>query len=286
MLQIQGKASDLGGGLVIHRILPNRAKRMVGPFTFLDHMGPLTASADQNTDVRPHPHIGLSTLTYLYAGRMLHKDSIGSVAEITPGEVNWMTSGKGISHSERTPDNEKGKERPLHGLQFWIALPDDLEDCEPSFQHYKKSQIPKVEHVQYSISVIVGEAFGKTSPVKTTSPMIFTDIKAKDDCEIKLKIKDFELAAYVLEGSLTFEENQVPKLEMIIADVNQELVLQVKKGTHFVIIGGIPFTTPRFMWWNLVSSSKEKIENAKRLWETRQFPQVPGETEFIPLPKS
>ncbi len=286
MIHLHGKEHNLGGGLFIHRILPDRTKRMVGPFTFLDHMGPLTTEPDQNTDVRPHPHIGLSTLTYLYEGRIVHRDSIGVTAEITPGEVNWMTAGKGISHSERAHESERGKARPLHGLQFWIALPDHLEDCDPSFQHYEKNQIPKLETNDCMLSLVAGQAFGLQSPVQTSSPMIFADGIAKNDFTFDLHIPNFELAIYIVEGSAKMDSQEITKFEMLVAEKDQPLSVQIKKGTHFSIIGGEPFTTPRYMWWNLVSSSKEKIEATKKLWETQQFPMVPGETEFIPLPKS
>lgn len=286
MILLNGKEHDLGGGLFIHRILPDRIKRMVGPFTFLDHMGPLTTAPNQNTDVRPHPHIGLSTLTYLYEGRIVHRDSLGYTAEITPGEVNWMTSGKGISHSERTHPSEQGKARRLHGLQFWIALPDALEDCDPSFQHYNKHDIPTVETSDYRLSLVAGSGFGLQSPVQTTSPLIFADGIAKNDFNFDLQIPGFELAIYVVDGSAQNTSDEISKFHMLIAEKDVPLSVKIKKGTHFVIIGGEPFATPRHMWWNLVSSSKEKIELAKKAWQDQTFPMVPGETEFIPLPKS
>ncbi len=175
MIKIEGKKHDLGGGMIIHRILPDKKKRMVGPFCFLDHMGPIVITANQNTDVRPHPHIGLSTLTYLFEGNLVHRDSVGSVATIAPGEVNWMTAGRGISHSERTPDQDKTRERALHGLQFWVALPDGQEDIAPSFCHYTKDQIPVHENELRKITLIAGEAFELKSPVKTSSPLVFTN---------------------------------------------------------------------------------------------------------------
>lgn len=286
MIHLQGKEHDLGGGLFIHRILPDRTKRMVGPFTFLDHMGPLTTQPNQNTDVRPHPHIGLSTLTYLYQGRIVHRDSLGVTAEITPGEVNWMTAGKGISHSERAHESERGQARSLHGLQFWIALPDHLEDCDPSFQHYQKTQIPKFETQDFNLSLVAGKAFGLESPVHVSSPLIFADANAENDFDFELQIPGFELAIYLVDGYAENGTQEISKFEMLVAEKDQPLSVQIKKGSHFVIIGGAPFTTQRYMWWNLVSSSKEKIELTKKLWESQQFPMVPGETEFIPLPKS
>lgn len=286
MIHLNGKEHDLGGGLLIHRILPDRNKRMVGPFTFLDHMGPLTTTSNQNTDVRPHPHIGLSTLTYLFEGRIVHRDSLGTLAEITPGEVNWMTAGKGISHSERTHESERGQARPLHGLQFWIALPDELEDCEPSFHHYKKSDIPTLETNDYRLSLIAGSGFGLQSPVQTTSPLLFADFVAKNDFDFNLQISGFELGIYFVAGSAQSAAQEISQFQMLVAEKDSKLNIAIKKGSHFIVIGGAPFNTPRYMWWNLVSSSKEKIENAKRAWSEQTFPMVPGETEFIPLPNS
>lgn len=286
MIHLKGKQNDLGGGLIIHRILPDRTKRMVGPFTFLDHMGPVTTEANQNTDVRPHPHIGLSTLTYLYQGRMVHRDSLGTTAEITPGAVNWMTAGRGISHSERTPKEERATQRSLHGLQFWVALPDHLEECDPNFQHYTKSQIPFLETDDYSLSLVAGNSFGLQSPVQTTSPLIFADIRAKKDFTFELQIPGFELGAYMILGSASNNEGEIATREMIVAETGQRLSMDIKRGSHFIIVGGEPFSTPRYMWWNLVATSKEKIEEAKKRWQEGTFPMVPGETEFIPLPKS
>lgn len=296
MILIQGKRHDLGGGFFINRLLPDRTKRMVGPFIFLDHMGPLTIQPNQNTDVRPHPHIGLSTLTYLFEGHMVHRDSLGVIADIAPGEVNWMTAGKGISHSERSLESEQSKVRTMHGLQFWVALPDDSEDCDPSFQHYEKSVIPRFEDADKSICVIAGDAFGLKSPVKTTSPLIFAEIKTKNDFDLNLKIEGFELALYVIKGSAQIEnqnllepENKkqiIAEIQMMVYENGGAAHAQIKAGSHVVIIGGKPFPNQKFIWWNLVSSSKEKIEKAKKDWAAGTFPKVPGETEFIPLPLS
>ncbi len=283
MIHIIGKQHDLGGGLIVNRVLPDRKKRMVGPFTFLDHMGPLTTNPGQETDVRPHPHIGLSTLTYLFDGRIVHRDSLGSVVEINPGEVNWMTAGKGITHSERAPDSEKGLARRLHGLQIWIALPIESEDCEPSFNHYKNVVIPKKDTDQCAISVIAGEAFGLKSPVVVSSPLVFVEIKTKKQFDLKLHIPGFELALYLIKGTATTESQSVSESEMITTEPGQELNASIEAGAHVVVLGGAPIGE-RFIWWNLVSSSKEKIELAKKDWANGKFPKVPSETEFIPLP--
>jgi redox-sensitive bicupin YhaK (pirin superfamily) len=285
MIQIIGKKSDLGGGMFIQRILPNVKKRMVGPFCFLDHMGPIMTEPGANTDVRPHPHIGLSTLTYLFEGRMVHRDSLGSVVEIEPGEVNWMTAGKGISHSERAPENEKGKPRRLHGLQFWVALPDGKEEIDPSFRHYNKNQIPFHENDERQITLVAGQGFGLESQVETSSPLIFANLYAKKDFKFELSMANFELAILVIKGSAQSENLEILENQMLVFEQGVPVKMDISKDCHFVLIGGEPFKTERHIWWNLVSSSREKIEEAKRRWKNGSFPMVPGETEFIPLPE-
>ena len=285
MIIIDGKEHDLGGGMLVRRILPDRKKRMVGPFCFLDHMGPVAIAAKQNIDVRPHPHIGLSTLTYLLEGRMVHRDSLGKVATIEPGEVNWMTAGNGISHSERSHKDDFDKVRKMHGLQFWVALPDGKEDIDPSFQHYEANQIPKDENEVRSISLVVGESFGLKSPVIATSPMIFSFLKAKNDFSFDFSAPKFELALYVVSGSANFDGETINQYQMAVFEPGKFPKINVRAGTEVALVGGEPFETPRFIWWNLVSSSKEKIELAKQRWKTGQFPMVPGDTEFIPLPE-
>ena len=285
LIKIEGRKNDLGGGMIVYRFLPSGKKRMVGPFCFLDRMGPFVTAPNQNTDVRPHPHIGLSTLTYLFEGRMAHRDSLGTVAEIQPGEVNWMTAGRGISHSERAPENERGKVRQLHGLQFWVALPDGKEEVEPSFQHYQKTQIPFHENEECKISLVAGEGFGLQSPVATSSPLILADICAKKDFIFDFTSPGYELALLILHGSVKFGETDLLENQMLIFDKAILPSLQVNRETHMVLIGGEPFSTPRHIWWNLVSSSQDRIEIAKQEWKNGAFPMVPGETEFIPLPE-
>jgi redox-sensitive bicupin YhaK (pirin superfamily) len=284
VIKIEGREHDLGGGMIVRRLLPFVKKRMVGPFAFLDHMGPFEAQPDQNTDVRPHPHIGLSTLTYLFAGRMVHRDSLGTEAVIHPGEVNWMTAGKGIAHSERTHPEDRHIPHSLHGLQFWVALPDDQEDCEPHFQHYSADVIPQRSTGGLKLAVIAGSGFGMQSPVKITSPLIFAEGQTLAASTLALEFPTFECAIYVIRGRVSSALDSVSTREMMVMDVGAKTELQIEAGSHFVVIGGEPFATPRHVWWNLVSSSKEKIEAAKALWKSGQFPKVPGETEFIPLP--
>lgn len=286
MIKLLGRKSDLGGGMLVSRILPDRHKRMVGPFCFLDHMGPVTALPHQETDVRPHPHIGLSTLTYLFQGRAIHRDSLGTEAEIKPGDVNWMTSGRGISHSERAHPEDRNKTRTLEGLQFWVALPDGQEDIAPSFQHYDESEIPFTETAQAKFTVIAGQGFNMTSPVVTTSPLVLIAIDAKQEFTINYSAPGFELGFYIANGTGECGGERIEAQQMLIFEDGTPPAIKVEANSRLVILGGKAFQTPRHIWWNLVSSSKEKIEDAKKSWENGTFPMVPGESEFIPLPKS
>lgn len=283
---LTGKEHDLGGGFLVRRLIPQVQRRMVGPFVFFDHMGPILEKAGQNTDVRPHPHIGLSTLTYLFEGRVIHRDSVGSISEINPGDVNWMTAGSGISHSERSHPEDKNKDRTAHGLQFWVALPDGLEEIEPSFQHYNQSLIPKKNVDGIEITLIAGSGFGLESPVKTTSSLILASIKTHKDSILNLNFSDFDLAVYVIKGEIQAGSEQILPYQALILEKPRDFKLKITQSTKFIVFGGLPFVTKRHVWWNLVSSSKEKIEEAKTKWLNGTFPMVPGETEFIPLPKS
>jgi hypothetical protein len=285
MLKIDGKIHDLGGGMMVRRVLPFAKKRMVGPFTFFDHMGPFQTRPGQDTDVRPHPHIGLSTLTYLFEGRIVHRDSLGTKAIIQPGEVNWMTAGSGISHSERSHEDDRGKVRTLHGLQFWVALPDGKEEVDPSFQHYEYAEIPRKKSDSIEISVVAGEAFGLKSPVLTSSPLFLADIKVRKDQEISLDLPDFEIAVYVIEGRVLAGSQSIDQYQMGVWEPKTMPVVKATEGSRFILLGGEAFTTPRHIWWNLVSSSREKIEETKMKWKDGTFPMVPGETERIPLPE-
>ncbi len=280
---IDPRAKDIG--IEVRRLLPWVKKRMVGPFIFLDHMGPshLKAPGD-HLDVRPHPHIGLSTLTYLFEGEIFHRDSLGYRQLIVPGEVNWMTAGKGISHSERERPEMRKVDRTVHGLQFWVALPKDLEDCDPSFTHYEQNEIPKEENSFHQVDIVAGSRHGKVSPLKALSPMTFQVIRAKSAGEYSYGEKDFELALYVVKGSVTIDGKEFTH-EMITFKQGSTIKLSHSQDALFAVVGGIPFPEKRFIWWNLVSSSEEKIEAAKEAWKNKNFPMVPDETEFIPLPE-
>jgi redox-sensitive bicupin YhaK (pirin superfamily) len=285
MMLVPGMTHDLGGGFVIRRLLPYRKKRMVGPFIFLDHMGPVAFTPNAETDIRPHPHIGLSTMTYLYEGRMVHRDSLGSVQTILPGEVNWMTAGRGIVHSERAHADDYGKKVRMQGLQFWVALPDATEDQAPSFRHYEKSGLPIFEGDDFKATIVVGSAWGLTSSVEPSSPMIFMDIVAKNCAEISFvpAKADFEIAVYVLTGKLSYREGVIEAGTLAILKDSSDVRLTAQADTHFIIIGGEAFPNRRYIWWNFVSSSHDKIDAAKAAWIADTMGQVPGEHERIPI---
>lgn len=259
---------------------------MVGPFIFLDHMGPVELIPNAQSDIRPHPHIGLSTMTYLYEGRMVHRDTLGQVQVILPGEVNWMTAGKGIVHSERAHVDDYGKSVRMQGLQFWVALPNEKEDMDPSFAHYDRAQIPVHHGEGFHARVVTGSQFGLQSPVSVSSPMIFLDVIAKAGARIELKPEqeDFEIAFYVLKGLVEYRGEVIHPGEIAILSDIHDLILNVSEDSHFIVIGGEPFGTSRIIWWNFVSSSKEKIEKAKLAWKEERFPLIPGDDkERIPL---
>ncbi|MCG2611656.1 pirin family protein [Flavobacterium sp. SM15] len=283
-LIIEERSADIGN-FMVGRLLPFREKRTVGPFAFIDHMGPACLKDYQNLDVPPHPHIGLSTLTYLFEGSIMHRDSLGTEIEIQPGAVNWMTAGKGIVHSERTPEYLRTSDKFLHGLQIWVALPKELEEMEPTFTHVEKDDLPHWQQDGVSIKLIAGEAFGRKSPVPVYSPLYFLEIKSKQRQKVKIGDDLFgESALYILEGSITDGTNTFEPKQILIAKDSKLCEFEMAENTTVYIFGGEPFPEERFIFWNFVSSRKERIEQAKADWENQTFPKVPGETEFVPLP--
>lgn len=283
-LIIEERSADIGN-FMVGRLLPFREKRTVGPFAFIDHMGPTYLKDYQNLDVGPHPHIGLSTLTYLFEGSIMHKDSLGTEIEIQAGAVNWMTAGKGIVHSERTPQYLRTSDKMLHGLQIWVALPKELEEMEPNFTHIEKDDLPHWEQDGVSIKLIAGEAFGRKSPVPVYSPMYFLEIKSTTAQKVKIGDHLFgESALYILEGSIKSEENIFEPKQILIAKDSKLCEFDMSENTTIYIFGGDAFAEERFIYWNFVSSTKERIEKAKTDWNNQTFPKVPGETEFVPLP--
>jgi redox-sensitive bicupin YhaK (pirin superfamily) len=277
---------DLGGGFMVRRLLPAAAKRSVGPFVFFDHFGPATEHPGREHDVRPHPHIGLATVTYLFEGAMMHRDSIGSAQEIRPGAINWMTAGRGIVHSERKPDQLLNSEYVNHGLQLWAALPKEFEEVEPSFAHTAADAIPEVQEQGAQVRVLIGEAFGVRSPVKTFAPTLYLDIGLPAFGKLELPALAPERALYVVEGQVALDGEAVPPFSMVLLTEGQSAQLSaVGDGpVRAVIIGGDPLDGPRFMAWNFVSSSRERLMQAGADWEAQRMGHVPGETEFIPLP--
>jgi len=283
--QIKGHEKDLGGGFLVRRYLPSAVKQAVGPFIFFDHFGPVDVPLDADHDVRPHPHIGLATVTYLFEGAMDHRDSIGTFQRIEPGAINWMTAGRGIVHSERTPKDLVGKPHVTHGLQLWAALPKAHEEAEPGFCHTPAADIPEFDTEGARVRVLIGSAFGKTSPVQTYSQTLYLDVHLKAGHEIKLEGLPAEAAIYPISGSLETDGAELPLHLMALLDTSRGAQL-VKAATdaRFVLIGGEPLDGHRFMYWNFVSSSKERLAQAAEDWEAQRFEKVPGETEWIPLP--
>jgi redox-sensitive bicupin YhaK (pirin superfamily) len=278
---IQPEQKDLGG-FSVRRVLPAPHHQMVGPFIFFDHLGPATFPAGEGIQVRPHPHIGLSTVTYLFDGELVHRDSLGSVQTIRPGAVNLMTAGRGIVHSERAGDDFE-IESTTHALQIWIALPDAEEEREPSFIHYPFTDLPATTVDDVDVRVIMGSAYGLTSPVTTYSPTLYVELKLSQGAQIALPSQYLERAFYVVEGCIAVGSQTYPQHTMAIVQGNQLVELQTIKDSHVMLIGGAP-VGQRHVWWNFVSSSMSRIEKAKANWKEKRFANVPGETEFIPLP--
>jgi hypothetical protein len=272
------------GGLIVRRVLPALAARTIGPFIFFDHMGPATLAPGVGLDVRPHPHIGLATVTYLFEGAIMHRDSVGSVQKIAPGDVNWMTAGGGIVHSERTPDEDRAAGQNMHGIQTWVALPVEEEDCAPSFEHHPAATLPQLERDGVNLRVIAGSAFGATAPTTTFSPTLYVAAQFSADGAVTLDTEHEERGVYLLEGDLTINGETLDAGQMAVLKTGVSADLCSTGGAIAMLLGGAPLDGPRFIEWNFVSSSREKIEAAKLAWTEQRMGQVPGETEFIPLP--
>ena len=281
---IDARPRDLGG-FEVRRLLPSVARRMVGPFTFFDQMGAATFAAGQGMDVRPHPHIGLATVTYLFEGEILHRDSLGSEQPIRPGDINWMTAGRGIVHSERTPPEHRRSGSRLHGLQLWVALPRAHEEAAPSFHHYSAATLPEREHGGVRLRVLAGTAYDLTSPVETLSPLFYVDAAMATGSELTLPSGHEERAIYVIDGTLTCGAERAETGRMLVFEKDARLALRAERPTRLALLGGAPLDGQRFIDWNFVSSSKERIAQARRDWQEGRFPKVPGDdVEFIPLP--
>ena len=280
---IESRQRDLGG-FVVRRVLPSSGRQMVGSFIFFDHLGPTQFPPGQGIDVRPHPHIGLATVTYLFSGSLLHRDSLGSVQEIRPGDNNWMSAGEGIVHSERTPPKSRPSGSHIHGIQSWVALPDGEEDGKPWFAHTAAASLPRLELGAVNLSVIAGHAFGVQSPVRVSWPTLYVDAELAPGATLDVPPEHTERAVYMAQGRLIIGETQLTEGQLAVLKPGASVTVRAVSAARILLLGGERFAKPRFIDWNFVASSRERIERAKERWRAREFPSVPGETEFIPLP--
>ena len=284
-LVVEPSTKDLGDGFRVRRALPSIGRRMVGPFVFLDHMGPAILPAGKGLDVRPHPHIGLATLTYLTQGQILHRDSLGTTQPIDPGDVNWMTAGRGIVHSERTEAGLRATGHTLTGIQSWIALPRAHEETAPGFVHRSAADLPHVRDRGVGLRLIVGSMFGQTSPVHSFSDMFYADAELDKGASMPLPADYAERAAYVIDGALEIAGEEYGGQRLLVFRPGDAITLKATRPTRVLLLGGEPMDGPRHLWWNFVHSSKDRIEAAKADWKAGRFDAVPGENEFIPLPE-
>ncbi|MBI4785268.1 MAG: pirin family protein [Oscillatoriophycideae cyanobacterium NC_groundwater_1537_Pr4_S-0.65um_50_18] len=279
---IEPHVQDLGG-FQARRLLPSEILTLVGPFIFFDHLGPAVFPPGKGVDVRPHPHINLATVTYLFEGVLLHRDSVGSVQEIRPGAVNWMTAGRGIVHSERTPEAERNQSDTLHGIQTWVALPDEHEETEPWFRHHPATDLPTWEAAGVLFTLIAGAAYGYTSPVQTFSPMIYLDVQLAPGAQFTLPSHYTEQAVYSVTEGLQIAGVPLAQHRLAVL-AGTEVTVSADRSARCIVIGGEP-VGERHKWWNFVSSRRDRIEQAKQDWRSGRFAPVPEETEFIPLPE-
>jgi len=281
-LTLQPHLKELGGGFVVRRALPDPQRRSVGPFVFFDHFGPVQVRPDDNIDVRPHPHIGLCTVSYLFEGGVMHRDSLGEVRRIEPGAINLMTAGRGIVHSERRPEDLRDKESCLHGLQLWLALPAADEEVEPSFEHTPAVAIPQVKNDGVVTRVLIGSAFGTQSPVTPRSPTLYLDIALKASAALRVPLAE-ERALYSVDAPFTLDGVAFPAHQMVLLAEGETPLLGASGDARVVLIGGAPLGR-RHLTWNFVSSRADRIDKAIDDWRAQRFDSVPGETEFTPYP--
>ena len=290
---IEPRAHDLGGGFRVRRVLPFHAQRMVGPFIFFDHFGPVDYAPGEGFDVRPHPHIGLSTVTYLFEGAIEHRDSLGTDAVIRPGAVNWMTAGRGIVHSERTPAPERAAGQSMHGLQTWVALPRTHEGMPPAFDHHPADTLPEFDHRGARMRVLAGSAFGHTSPVHFPWPILYIAFEAETGANLILP-QDIaqERALYLVSGKTIIDGEEIGEGQMVVFSEGADVAIRLEPGTKGVFCGGAAMDGPRKIEWNFVASDSALLDQAKEDWAhaagaggSERFPLVPGDTaEWIPLP--
>ncbi len=281
-LLIEPAEKDLGE-FTVRRALPDKRRQRVGPFIFFDHMGPAEFPPGTGVNVRSHPHIGLATITYLFEGEILHRDSLGYVQPIQPGAVNWMTAGKGIVHSEKVTDEVLASGQRLHGIQTWVALPTDMEEVDPGFDHYAADAIPSTTLPGARITVVIGSAYGIESPVRTLSKVVYVEVDLDTGASIELPHAE-ELGVYVVTGSVEIGAETVSGGKLAVLENGSRISVTAVEDTKLMLAGGDSLEGERIIWWNFVSSSRERLEEAKRRWRDREFPEVPGEPEFIPLP--
>lgn len=279
------RARDLGG-FEVRRALPSAQRQMVGPFIFFDQMGPALMQPGQGIDVRPHPHIGLSTVTWLFDGSIYHRDSLGSAQPISPGELNWMTAGKGIVHSERTAPPDLARTRKVFGIQSWVALPKQHEETEPAFDHVEAHKLPVIDERGIQARIIAGSLYGATSPVKTQSDLFYADVQMQAGTALPLPVEHEERGVYVAEGEIEVAGQVFEEGRLLVFRAGDAITLRARSNARVMLLGGEPMDGPRYIWWNFVSSSKERIEAAKEDWKQARFAIVPGdEQDFIPLPE-
>jgi redox-sensitive bicupin YhaK (pirin superfamily) len=279
------RARDLGG-FEVRRALPSARRQMVGPFIFFDQMGPAEFITGQGIDVRPHPHINLATVTYLFEGEIMHRDSLGTEQPIRPGAVNWMSAGRGIVHSERTAPELKSRGQKLFGIQSWVALPRAAEESAPDFAHHDAQALPFIEDPDKSVRLIVGSAFGKTSPVRTQSQMIYADIALEPGASVPIDAAHEERGLYLVSGNVEIAGDRFGAGQLLVLRPGDPISVKAATPARFLLLGGAPMDGPRYIWWNFVSSRKERIEQAKAEWKSGRFDTVPGDAEeFIPLPE-
>ena len=277
------RTSDIGG-FEVRRALPSRQQRMVGPFVFFDQMGPGEFLTDQGLDVRPHPHIGLATVTYLFSGRVMHRDSLGTALPIEPGAMNLMTAGAGIAHSERTPTDDRKAPSRLYGIQAWVALPAALEERPPDFSHHPKESLPVIASDGARVRLIAGSLFGATSPVPSASETLYADISLDAGAKLPIDASVEERGLYLVEGTVEIAGDSHAPGRLLVLRPGDPLTVRALEPARLMLLGGAPMDGPRHIWWNFVSSRKERIEAAKADWQAGRFTPVPGEIEYIPLP--
>jgi redox-sensitive bicupin YhaK (pirin superfamily) len=276
---------DLGDGFTVRRMLPVLQTRHVGPFVFYDHMGPAEFAAGKGMDVRPHPHIGLATVTWLFEGTIRHRDTLGSLADITPGAVNWMTAGRGIAHSERTPPDARRSGQRMHGIQVWVALPRADEEVAAEFHHHDADSLPRIVQGGARLVLIAGTAYGKASPVKVFAPMFFIEAQLETSASLTLPEEHAERGVHVIDGEVTWGDLTIGAAQMATQAGESAPAVRANKATRLMLFGGAPLDGERYLWWNFVSSSRERIEQAKADWSAQRFGKIPGDDhEFIPLP--